>query len=66
MSHSNCNTGLTALLAGLVFFLAEPLVLGFCTDLDLGLPTLAVLCGVWCTDLAFVLPTLDVVGLSAI
>ena len=51
---------------GLVIFLAEPLVLGFCTDLDLGLHTLAVPLVVWCADLALSLPTLDVVGLSAI
>ena len=66
MSHSNCNIGLTALLVEIVIFLVEPLVLGFCTDLDLGLTTLAVLFGVCCTDLDLGLPTLDVVGLSAI
>ena len=56
----------TALLVGLVFFLAELLTLGFCADFDLGLPTFAVLFGVCCADLDLGLPTVDVVGLSAI
>ena len=51
------------------FFLGGSFVLVWCTDFDLGLPTLGVdACGVWCADLVLGLPTLGAgaCGLSAI